>query len=104
MLIKKGQIIAISSGEYSDYEVKDYVRSLVDFDTANEVNGYISIYGNEIDDDYDNEKDCWFDAQDKFIALLIRAKYIEPLEASEIVEWHLGSYGKLRSSIYRGEK
>lgn len=40
MILKKGSLVMISSGDYSDYQVNGLFRVLHDFDVAAALNGY----------------------------------------------------------------
>ena len=86
MKINKGQIIALTEGEYSDYNLRDHVRALQDFDTTEEIVRFMEI-GNYLGGDEPRE----YGSDDRFIAWAIREHLIEPLEKNEVVEWHLGA-------------
>lgn len=81
MKITKGQIIVVTEGSYSDYDIKDYMRALRDFDTL-EVAGRF----NEAEK---RAKEEWNGA-DLFMAWALREGLWEPLTAAEVVEWHIG--------------
>lgn len=89
MRIAKGQILAITSGVYSDYNLRDHARALCDFDTANEIAKFVES-GNYLDSD----GSTW-NSDDRFIAWAIREGLITPLPDGEVVEWHIGAYGEL---------
>lgn len=89
MLISKGQIVAISEGEYSDYGVRDHVRATLDFDTVVCVRRFRTETPPE-DDEWCKSGDSY-----KFIAWMQAQGYWEPLEGGELVEFHVGTYGRL---------
>jgi hypothetical protein len=97
MEIKKGQLIAITSGEYSDYCLRDHMRALVDFDSTAKIQEFKDT------GDY-LAVPSWgkpgaapeiYGADDRFIAWAVKQGLIEPLEPDAVVEWHIGSYGRL---------
>ena len=89
MEIKKGQLIAIASGEYSDYYIRDYLRALVDIDTHEVMRLFKSIPLPKGAKPYGR--------QDDFLAWLQAERIVEPSETNEVIEWHIGSYGELES-------
>lgn len=84
MKISKGQIVAITTGEYSDYCLRDHMRALQDFETGEEMTRFKC----ETDGKYPSE-------QAGFLAWTIREGILEPIESSEVVEFHIGNYGGL---------
>lgn len=88
--IRKGQIIAITDGEYSDYCLRDHMRALRDFDPVAEAERFKPT---ELRKDYSGE-----DAE--YIAWLIRESIVETLPIGEVVELHVGSYSCLKPSLF----
>jgi hypothetical protein len=86
MKINKGQIIAITTGEYSDYCLHGHMKALLDFETKLIARDYLKL---NPPTDYD------WDAHDKFIAWLISEGFVEPLDESCVIEFYIGSYNRL---------
>lgn len=88
--IRKGQIVAITSGDYSDYCLLDHVRALRDFEPVAEAERFkpTSLRTDYRDEDAD------------YLAWLIRETIVEPLPVGEVVELHIGSYGCLRPEVH----
>lgn len=93
MKIKQGQLLAITSGVYSDYTLRDHVRALRDFDTANEISRFLET------GDYLDSENSAFDSDNRFIAWAIREGLISPLYNGEVIEWHIGAYGELDTGM-----
>lgn len=98
MKIKTGQIVAITTGEYSDYCLRDHLLALKDFDAdaiANqfrkERDAWRLLKGIPVnpvaDDDYDP------DIQEQFLAWLADMGYVSFY--GNVVELHIGSYSGL---------
>lgn len=88
--ICKGQIIAITAGDYSDYCLRDHVRALRDFDPIAEAERFKPT---SLRTDYRDE-------DEEYLAWLIREAIVEPLPVGEVVELHIGSYGCLRPEVH----
>lgn len=86
MKINKGQIIAFTNGQYSDYCLRDHMRALEDFQTADKMNEF------KASPEFQSVN-CW-EQDDAFMAWLVKTGIVEPL-GDEVVEWHIGSYGEL---------
>ena len=96
MKIKQGQILAITTGVYSDYTLRDHVRALRDFDTASEVGRFVKEGDYIAPPDWDeNGEPSIYGSETRFIAWAIREGLIEPLSKNEVIEWHIGSYEQL---------
>jgi len=94
--IKKGQIIAISTGEYSDYSVREYVRATRDIDRVAEVKRFKETGPYLAPPSWDEKGDPEeYGSDDRFIAWAIKEGLWEPVEADLITEWWIGSYGRL---------
>lgn len=94
--IKKGQLIALITGEYSDYKLSDHVRALKDFNSGNEITRFMETGDYLVVPEWSTDNEPYsIGAEDRFIAWAIREKLIEPLEADEVIEWYIGSYGRL---------
>jgi len=76
---RKGQILALSAGEYSDYSVYMFAKVLKDF-TQQEV---VDLYPG-------NKEDYNFD-EDKFLKFLVDNRYVKEID---YVEWNFSCYGK----------
>jgi hypothetical protein len=81
--ISAGEVIVLTSGEYSDYGITGYIVSLIDFDMGEAVDTFKQSISS---DDYD------YDTHSKFIAWLVATEKVVPVEHREI---HIGSYGRL---------
>lgn len=88
--IRKGQIIAITDGAYSDYCLRDHMRALRDFDPVAEAERFKPT---EIREAYSEE-------DQEYIAWLIREAIVERLPVGEVVELHVGSYGCLNPDLF----
>ena len=96
MKIRKGQIIALTEGEYSDYNLRDHVRALKDFETGDEIKRFMDSGDYLAPPEYDETGEpTRYGSDDRVIAWAIRNKLSEPLTDSEVVEWYLGAYGDL---------
>ncbi|MBJ9709841.1 hypothetical protein [Burkholderia gladioli] len=86
MKIIKGQIIAFTNGEYSDYCLRGHMRALEEFETGDKVAAFKttpeSVSANTWEQD------------DAFMAWLVKTSAVEPID-NEVLEWHIGSYGQL---------
>lgn len=97
MEIKKGQLIAITNGEYSDYTLRDHVRALKDFDSKNEAQRFMDEGDFLAVQEWDKDGDpTEYGSDDRFIAWAIREGLIEPLGPDDVVELWIGSYGRLK--------
>ena len=83
MIHKRGEILILSCGEYSDYYVNLLCRVLKDFEE------------HEVANKYDCKEDNYDFDSDEFVAYLIREKYIEEID---YVEWNFATYGRLEFS------
>ena len=88
--IRKGQIIAVTAGDYSDYYLRDHMRALRDFDPVAEAERFKPM---EIREAYSGE-------DQEYIAWLIREAIVEPLSVGEVVELHVCSYGLLNPDLF----
>ena len=88
--IRKGQIIAITAGDYSDYCLRDHMRALRDFNPVAEAERFKP---KDTRQDYRGE-------DEEYIAWLIREAIVEPLSVGEVVELHVGSYGCLNPDLF----
>jgi hypothetical protein len=82
-MIKKGKLILLTSGEYSDYSVLRVCRCLKDINTKELEKEYLKIYPDQAEayglDYY------------KYLAFLINEK--KALEEIKVTEYHIGNYG-----------
>ena len=94
MKIKAGQIICITTGEYSDYGIRDHLRAIRGFDSSELIEDF---KGTEFyrAADYEGDDADEYGSDSRFLAWLIRQGIVEPLDANEVVELHIGSYGRL---------
>jgi hypothetical protein len=96
MKVKQGQILAITTGAYSDYTLRDHVRALRDFDTTDEIARFMKEGDYIAPAEWDEDgPPSVYDSDIRFIAWAIRERLIEPLSENEVVEWHVGEYGEL---------
>lgn len=88
MKIKKGQLIILSEGEYSDYHILDSFKAVRDFDTNDVLNSFCELHpeGRTALDSRYNES-----LMDNFEQFLLDEGYVEELETTE---WVISHYGK----------
>ncbi|MBR8147029.1 hypothetical protein [Burkholderia vietnamiensis] len=86
MKIRKLQIIAFTNGEYSDYCLRDHMRALSDFDTADKIAEFKATAECQAANSWEQD--------DVFMAWLVKTGVVEPL-GDAVIEWHVGSYGAL---------
>lgn len=82
-IAKADELILVSNGAYSDYGVMGLVRVLVDFDTVEIRDKFISEIGPLRE--YENN-------EDRFYGYLVDNGYVENIEVREL---YIGSYGKI---------
>lgn len=82
--MKQGQLLLLSSGEYSDYGPIALTRTLKDF-SANEA---LQEYLNE----FPSQRDAYCAKQMQFVAWLSSHGFIEDIEYTE---WNIGCYSNL---------
>ena len=91
MKINKGQIVAITSGEYSDYCLQGHWLAGRDFDVEQELARFKKT------EFYRPPPEHYFDgSDDRFIAWAVREELLVPLENNAVVELWIGAYGRLR--------
>lgn len=96
MQIMAGQIIALTTGEYSDYGLRDHVRCIRAFESDEIIAEFKETNEYLVPPSWAPEDEpTAYGADDRFIAWLIRLGFIEPLDDDAVVEWHIGSYGRL---------
>lgn len=99
MQIKKGQIVAVSDGEYSDYQVRDYFRALRDFTTEEAAEQFMQSDQYKTVPDWDPKGDPEsYKSDDRFMAWAMREGYWEPLPTGEVIEWWIGAYSQFEPS------
>ncbi len=81
---KAGEVVVLTSGQYSDYGLTGFVVAIADFDMSDEAILY-ALDSRSKYDDYGFDK---FD-YDEFVAWLIKKELVIPVKYREI---HLGSY------------
>jgi hypothetical protein len=96
MKIKQGQVVAITTGEYSDYCLRDHLLALKDFDAKAEAERFKEVGDYFAVPEYDpeGEPETW-GCHDRFLAWAIREGLLEPLNDASVVDLHIGSYGEL---------
>lgn len=92
--IKKGEYIAITKGEYSDYCLVDHLRAERDFSPSVEAERFKLEGDFKVPPNYDpdGEPEEW-DSEVRFLAWMIREGIVTTVE--NVVELHVGCYGKL---------
>lgn len=91
-MVKAGELLAFSTGEYSDYSVQMFCRALKDIDMS-VVEAFQSL-------PEEKTKEPWaWDSTDRFQTYLEENGYVERLAYKEV---HLGSYGRLDLEEYNG--
>lgn len=102
MKIKKGQIVAITSGDYSDYCLRDHMRALRDFDPREEVERF------KREGDYlvrQRGEQTNYGAEERFMAWMTREELLEPMDPETVVELYIGGdYGELDIDIRGGDE
>ena len=98
MKIKKGQIVVITKGEYSDYGLYDHLRALRDFDAYEEAERF-KVEGEYLRaPEWDQKGEPGeYGSDDRFLAWLLREGIMEPTK-DEVVELWIGGYGSLEVS------
>lgn len=94
MKVKQMQILAITTGKYSDYTLLDHARALRDFDTTNEISRFVKE-GDYLAPAYLNGDPDVDGSDTRFVAWAVREGLIEPLPENDVIEWHIGEYGEL---------
>lgn len=88
MKIKKGQIVAITSGEYSDYCLRGHMRALRDFDAHEEMERF------KREGDYLVQQRGWgmtpHGAEERFMAWMTREGLLAPMDDETVVELYIG--------------
>ena len=85
MKIQQGKLLAIESGEYSDFNVKGFFVALKDFDMREEISAYL--------DEHPEQRDEYCADQYAFLAwMLRRGNWLE----IDHVQCYIGSYGCLK--------
>lgn len=86
MYVKKGTVIALTQGEYSDYYLMGHAKALKDF--------YLQVEAVI----YRSKDSSGTGGPDSFAAYLIREGVIEPYDG--VIEIHIGSYGRIDPDIH----
>ena len=86
-----GQLVYFTSGEYSDYQIKDTFLALRNLSTADAQSLASSIRAHA---KAEEKKVGWYDGkpQEEFLSALLRDGYLLSINCTEK---HLGSYGEL---------
>jgi hypothetical protein len=79
---KKGEVLQLTTGEYSDFQIIAIVKVLKDIDELEVLKLFIPTKK----DKYDNDGFCTF---------LMKEKYVKEIET---IEWHYENYGRLETS------
>lgn len=99
MDIKKGQLIVITTGDYSDYGIRDHMRAERDFNPYVEAQRFMDTGDYLQPPEYDPTGDPdIYGSDDRFLAWCIREGFLSPVAAEEVTELHIGSYGRLELS------
>jgi hypothetical protein len=102
MLIKKGSLINITNGSYSDYCLRGTMRALQDLDTKELVLKFAELNKDKLDPvlaydkksiRYYKSKTYEFSTGDEFIAWLNKEGYVE--DTLEVTEWWVGEYSDI---------
>ena len=95
MKIKKGQIVAITTGDFSYYSVNDHLRALRDFDAYEEAERFKREGDYLVPYKYDpNGTPNHSGSTGRFLAWAIREGLMEPTH-DEVVELWIGSSDSL---------
>lgn len=102
MLIKKGSLINLTNGSYSDYCLRGTMRALQDLDTKELVAKFTELYKDKLEPRlaYDKKTVRYyttttyeFQVSDEFIAWLNNEGYVE--DTLEVTEWWIGDYSDI---------
>ncbi len=86
MRIKKGTVLILTHGEYSDYSYTGPFRVLKSFDQAEIAETFRDAWRAKPHDEWDTRP-----SEHEFIGWLHQEAYIEDMPKSW--DWHIGSYG-----------
>lgn len=95
-LILEGETVALSQGEYSDYDVKAVGVATRDFDPEALCQEFVDLFQGGDEDEY-------IDAPWKFIKWVIVDKGL--IREIPYREWNVGSYGRLdtKGNVFVGD-
>lgn len=102
MLIKKGSVINLTNGAYSDYCLRGTMRALRDLDTKELVAKFVELNKEKLtpQNHYRSEEvQCYksksydFHVGNEFIAWLNREGYVE--DTLDVREWWIGDYSDI---------
>ena len=98
MILKKGQLIAITTGEYSDYCLVDHMRLLCDLDFDVIRREFFAQKEPLKEREYD---DAGF--YNQFLVWAIKMNYLESLEPDTVLEVYFSKYGELDITVFTNE-
>jgi hypothetical protein len=81
-MIKAGTLLALETGEYSDYGVEGFYRVLKDFDGKELMRQYLA--------EHPEQAEAYSGHTYEFSAWLSKSGFIEDID---YLRWHIGSYG-----------
>ena len=88
-LIKKGELVLVTAGDYSDYSIQYAAEALIDIDIVAVQQAYLNVH-KVVDGNTDGYN---------LAAFLQSQGYLKP---RHIIEWHLEDYGKI-DEMWLGE-
>lgn len=99
MKIKRGQIVALTRGRTSDYEIVDYYKARRDFDTEELVRRFKAEGPYRVMQKWGEGVEVNAHGSDRrFIAWLISEFYLRPMEPGQITEWLIGEHDEVIES------
>lgn len=87
-VLKKGTLLVIETGAYSDRNWEGPVRLLKDFKKADVVDFFLKQWKKPPDDVWNT----YGPSPDEFLPWLVKNRYVEAVDG--VSTWHVGSYSK----------
>lgn len=95
--IKEGAVLVITSGSYSDYWVRDFLRVTRSFEQDDVVERFKASDRYLVDREVFGE--CPDGSHERFMAWLISEGLVETVAPDAVREWHLGNGWDLEPRI-----
>lgn len=86
--MKAGETFIVTSGEYSDFGIRDSLRALVDFDWNECVTAYLELHP--------DQSVAYGGEFDKFLSWL---REIGKVETAPLIQVHIGDYGTFDRNV-----
>lgn len=88
-VLKAGTLLVLETGEYSDRSTMTPIRIVKDVTKRQLAEEFKAQWKHP---EWDTEK-CWRPSPYEFIDWVFASEYVEVIDASEVNNWHVGSYG-----------